>query len=117
MDTCRTARLTWPNYDLVRTNSLLSRSRRDVSRLTAVLTGHWLIGRHGIRLGIVRGSHCRSCGIPGEEETVEHLLCDCPALQNIRLRILGDHILDDLSVISRVGFGDLIRYLNRTRWV
>ena len=43
--TCKVAKHTWPVYNIVRTNALLNRSRRDVSRLVAVLTGHWKIAK------------------------------------------------------------------------
>ena len=117
ISTCRVTRQTWPKYDIKRTNCLLSRGRRNISRLTAVLTGHWKIGRHAERLGLQYNSCCRSCQTPGEEESVYHYLCDCEALCGSRYRTLGKHLLDEIAEISVIGLTDLVRFLDITGWV
>lgn len=116
-ETCRISRITWPEYNIHRTNSLISHDRGSISRLTAVLTGHWPIGNHARRLKIPYNDHCRACDDAEEEETVEHLLCSCPALMNRRLGTIGRPFLHNLTEVHKIDLGDLMRYLRLTDWI
>jgi len=46
------------------------------------------------------GNHedCRFCG--DEEETPEHLLCECDASSNIRTNLFGSSIINDKEISS-----------------
>lgn len=114
---CRVARQIWPSFDEGRTGQLLSNGRRDVSRLLAVITGHWALGRHASRLGLPFNGHCHSCGDREKEETIFHFLCECPALAVWRRTFLGDHVLSNLGELSRSTPRDLLGYLKATGWI
>ncbi|GBO99496.1 hypothetical protein EVAR_64292_1 [Eumeta japonica] len=117
LDTCRVARFLWPSYNEKRTMQLVALSRTDISRLLAVMTGHWLIGVHAGRLGLPFNHYCRSCKDRGKEETVFHLLCECPALAVRRRTFLGRHMFSDLGELSESRIGDLLKYLTATGWI
>ncbi|KAL7725308.1 hypothetical protein ACLKA6_012639 [Drosophila palustris] len=59
---------------------------------------------------------CRSCGDEEEMESVQHLLCDCPALQRRRNRFLGKPFFVDLGSLANVRLEDLAHFLDSTGW-
>jgi len=67
------------------TSELFKLSRTECGMLVRALTGHWLVSTHSGRLKAPKNDFCRSCRDEEEEETVEHLLCFCPALCRLRL--------------------------------
>ncbi|GBP01936.1 hypothetical protein EVAR_72528_1 [Eumeta japonica] len=87
---------------------LVALSRSDISRLLAVMTGHWLIGVHASRLGLPFNYYSCSCKDRGNEETVFHLLWECPALTVRRRPFLGRHMFSDLGELSESRIGDLL---------
>jgi len=89
ISTCHNSRLTWPNCNSKRTKTLLQCSREDISTLVNALTGHCLIGTHAVRLGLSNHDFCRSCKQIDEEESIEDLLCFCPAHNLKRFQTLG----------------------------
>ncbi|GBP00789.1 hypothetical protein EVAR_72925_1 [Eumeta japonica] len=96
---------------------LIARSRTDISRLLAVMTGHWLIGVHSGRLGLPFNHYYRSCKDRRKEETVFHFLCECPALAVRKKTFLGRYMFSNLSELSESRIGDLLRYLTATGWI
>jgi len=42
-------------------------------------------------LGIVPEPDCRKCGM--EEETAHHIMCECPAIKSIGVRLYGKPLL------------------------
>lgn len=117
LTTCAVSRQVWPCYNKNKTRELLSRTRRDIARVTAITTGHWPIGEHAARLGIPFNTFCRSCREVGAKETLTHFLCECPALARTRYRFLGSPFLGDLKDISKVNIHDIIQFLNATVWL
>ena len=77
----------WPLRLRKKTQTLLSLDRVSI-RLLVGITGHCMIGRMSERTGYPRNDLHRSCLDEEEEESVQHLLCDCPALQGSRLQCL-----------------------------
>jgi len=80
--------------------TLLGKSRKDIARLTATITGHWHIGTHAMKMGLPFDSHCRSCKNEHEPETPKHLLCHSPALGRGRLKFFGKHELKSLHEVG-----------------
>lgn len=117
LTTCRRPRLTWPAYDRSRSDQLVALPRGDIARAVAMCTGHWPVGRHAARLGIPHNDYCRSCKDGAEEETLEHYLCECPALAGRRFALLGGYVLEGLGDIAKVAMLDLVRYANTTGWI
>jgi len=114
ISTCQNSRLTWPNYNSKRTKTLLQCSREDISTLLNALTGHCLIGTHALRLGL--SNFCRSCKQIDEEESIEHLLCFCPAHNLKRFQTLGSYTLPNLAAIQDVSIQKLVYFLRRTKY-
>lgn len=98
---CRISRTLWPLPDPGRTKILLGFGKRTVGMLIGILTGHCAIGRMAVRWGYSREDYCRSCG-DEEEESVQHMLCDCPGLKERRLKCLGRRFFDDLDSLGNV---------------
>ena len=48
--------------------------------ILSVLTRHCLVAAHAQRLGTIDDDTCTKCMEQGVRETMEHLLCYCPAL-------------------------------------
>jgi len=116
ISTCHNSRLTWPNYNSKRTKALLQCSREDISTLLNALTGHCLIGTHALRLGLSNHDFCRSCKQIDEEESIEHLLCFCPAHNLKRFHTLGSYTLPNLEAIQGVRIQKLLCFLRRTKY-
>jgi len=57
-------------------NYFQSLSRKNIRRLTGVLTGHCFLNKHAHTIGLHNNPHCDKCG---EIESAEHFLCKCPA--------------------------------------
>ena len=88
---CRISRTLWPLPDPGRTKILHGFGKRTVGM--------------AVRWGYSREDYCRSCG--EEEESVQHMLCDCPGLKERRLKCLGRRFFDDLDSLGNVSLLDL----------
>ena len=106
---CKTARTLWPSIDFSKSRRLLGLSREKLRATVGVLSGHCLIAKHAKRLGLTASSECSRC-IGGEEDTIEHLVCDCPALSNRRLLHLGCRTLEELRELTLAKPGQLIKF-------
>jgi len=73
---CRISHQTWPVINNKKTTELLKLSR------------HWFVGAHAGRLKAPQNDFSGSCRDEEEVETVENLLCFCPALCRLRLKHL-----------------------------
>jgi len=104
ISTCHNSSFTWPNYNSKRTKTLLQCSREGISTLLNALTVHCLRGTYAHRLGLSNHDFCRSCKQRDEEESIEHLLCFCPA-----------HSLT-LSTILGVSIQKILCFLRRTKY-
>jgi len=49
-------------------------------------------------------------------ETVEYLLCFCPALCRLRLKHLRSHLIDDLTEISEINFKNISALIKSSGW-
>ncbi|KAL7726004.1 hypothetical protein ACLKA6_005752 [Drosophila palustris] len=113
---CLVSKALWPRYNPQRTAELLHFNKNRIRLLTGVLTGHCHIGRMAQRYGGPYQDFCRSCGDEEEMESVQHLLCDCPALQRRRKRFLGKPFFVDLGSLANVRLEDLAHFLDSTGW-
>lgn len=113
---CRITRTLWPNISQRRTKELLAFGKRQLATLTGVLTGHCAIGRMAARMNIPHEDYCRSCLDEDEEETVEHLLCNCTELQEYRLSFLGNRLFADLADLADVPLRNLYNFIDKTKW-
>lgn len=100
-------------YDHEKTKFLLALSRNECRILTGVITGHCLVGKHAKRMGLISDSNCRRCD-EGEEETIEHILCHCPALARARHSIMGQYNFENVRKVARMDIKILRHFAVRT---
>ena len=81
VESCFTARLTWPLMDRRRTNQLLGLGRDIISTMVAM-------GKYTERMGLPFNGFCRGCRTVKEQKTVLHFLCQCPSFARCRYRLL-----------------------------
>ena len=110
---CRVSRLMWRSYDLKATRYLLSLNRGDCRLLVSLITGHCWTAVLAKRAGLLASDDCRFCGVPGDRETVEHILCDCPGLSRSRANCLGAYSFRHLGELSEVGKSRLLAFAKR----
>jgi ribonuclease HI len=84
---CRQSKMFWPAPNKSRSEALAKFDRREFSDMIQLLTGHNHYGRHKNLLKEWESAECRLC--LEEEESSEHLLLNCPALNGARLRCMG----------------------------
>ena len=63
--------------------------REEQSLIFQLRTGHSKLNYHLNRINALKSAKCRNCPYPCE--TVEHVLFECPKLQQIRQRLLPPH--------------------------
>jgi ribonuclease HI len=90
--TARQSKLFWPQPNKIRSRALLEMSRKDFGLMIQLFSGHNYFNRHKNLLHETESAICRLC--LEEEESSEHLLCDCPALNELRFEVLGHHQTD-----------------------
>jgi len=113
---CRISHQTWPVISNKKTSELLKLSRTECGMLIWALTGHWLDGANAGRLKAPQNDFCRSCRDEEEVETVEHLLCFCPALCRLRLKHLRSPFIDDLTEISEINLKNISAFIKSSEW-
>jgi hypothetical protein len=78
---------------------LLSFNRTRSRVVTCLLTGQNTLRRHLYVMGLSNYPTCRKCGT--EEETSDHILCECQALASLRHAHLGSFYLDPKDIRKR----------------
>ncbi|XP_017465837.1 PREDICTED: uncharacterized protein LOC108358852 [Rhagoletis zephyria] len=107
--TCKTTKIMC-NSSKGNTHFLLTRSRRDCRTVVGLMTGHNLLASHASRMGISNSDACRKCREEGMSETLEHLLCFCPALARNRLSYLGASQFKGLEEVSKLDIKALLNF-------
>ena len=92
------------------TRYLLSLSRKNLRRMSGILTGHCFLNKHLHTIGLTNTPLCEKCG---DIETAEHFLCKCPAYISARAKSLGSYILPH-NIIWSLPPSYILDYLNRT---
>jgi hypothetical protein len=88
---CRQSRM-WlkkPNPGLTRYLLRLPRSKLRI--LVGLITGHCPLNKHMHNMGLIDEPICIACGM--EDESAFHLLCNCPSLISLRMRLFSKPIL------------------------
>jgi hypothetical protein len=85
----------------------LSFSKQNLRILTGLLTGHCTLRYHMGKLGL-SDSVCRLC--LEEEESPEHVMCNCEAVAVLKLKYLGRPLLS-LSEFQSTSFSDILRFI------
>lgn len=66
-------------------------NRVHLADMEGVLTEHYLMRTHAVRLRILPYASCQSCMEEGEVKTSAHFLLHCPAFERLRLTHFGSH--------------------------
>ncbi|XP_011169786.1 uncharacterized protein LOC105202805 [Solenopsis invicta] len=74
-------------YSLQRTRDVLSLDKRDLTTLIGLLSGHCQLKYHLNTIGKIEDDDCRF--FMETAETVEHIMCDCPAIGHLRQEFMG----------------------------
>jgi ribonuclease HI len=74
-----------PLRDMKRSRNLLGLNRVSAGRVTRIITGHCRLNYHLDKMGLVQDPLCRFCA--EDNETAEHVLCECPALARRREKV------------------------------
>jgi len=113
---CLISLQTWPVINNKKTSELLKLRRTECGILIRALTGHWLVGAHAGILIAPQNDFYRSCRDEEEEETVEHLLCFCPALCRLRLKHLRSPFIDDLTEVLEINLKNISAFIKSSGW-
>ena len=81
LNRCKITRQLWPRLNKKNTQLTLNLDKNSIRILVGVITGHCGIGNMAKRLWILANDYCRSCKDEEEIESITHLLCECPAIQ------------------------------------
>jgi len=76
---------------------ILLYGRKTLKVIVERITGHCRFRKHLHTLGIASEPDCRKCGM--EEETAHHIVCKCPAIKSIRVKLYGKPLLLPEEVI------------------
>ena len=96
-----------PTYK--RSKDLVNCSRLEARRMTGILTGHTNLNGHLQTIGVISNDKCSFCG--QERETSRHILCECPALVQCRMKHLGEPMLE-ASTVPDKSVARIIRFLD-----
>ena len=85
-------------------------SKPLIRLLTGFLSGHHTVKWHLHKMGLSSDNECRLC--LEDEETTEHLLCECPALCSLRMEHLQERTIPP-STISSLPLRILVTFVER----
>ena len=97
-----------------RTSFLLKKNRHELRLLTAYLTGHGPFKCHLKKMKLTVDATCRFCN--GDDETDEHILCECEALAYKRQQILGLGF-PSISEYNEVDLEKLLNFLKNINFI
>ena len=92
------------------TKYFLSLKKKNLKRLTDILTGHCSLNNHLHVMGLNDSPYCDKCG---DLESAEHFLCSCPAFIKARAKFLGSFIIQ-YDTIWSIHPKYILKYINGT---
>lgn len=95
----------------------MSLDKWNCKNLVGILTEHCLLREHAHRIGLVRSDMCAHCMIEGTTESVEHILCNCPALSIRRHARLEMYFLDDLKCVADISLHRLRSFTKQVKFL
>lgn len=111
---CKLAKelLQYPDSETAK--KFMTMNRQNLRTATGILTGHCHLRKHLHRMGLSDTPLCRGC--EQEDETVEHILCECPTLSQIRYFLFGEYRLTQANM-RELPSGDVITYFKQVGWL
>ena len=96
---CRQSKMHWAAPDRYASVALLHLTREEIGATIQILSGHNFFNYHREKLGKVESSLCRLCGADTDEtESSDHLLRECPRLNETRFEALGQFQIPETNV-------------------
>ena len=92
---CRVSKLFWPDIDSSRSKKLYYQSRNRLRSFIGIFTGHCMLGKHAKNMRLTDTDECRFCEGFDSVESIEHIFCECPALDRSRWLNLGQTKIDN----------------------
>jgi ribonuclease HI len=111
---CSLARELLHYPDQAAAKKFIMMTRQNLRFVTGILTGHCQLNKHLHRMGVSDTPLCRGC--KQEDETMEHVLCDCPALSSTRKAAFDEFWLTPAN-IREAPLGDVINYVRNVGWL
>jgi ribonuclease HI len=101
------------DYNARRSKDILNLHRNQIHLVTGMLTGHYPLRGRLHRMRLIEEDICRFCN--EEEETAEHILCNCFALVRLRLKYFTKTNIGptDHYFIRSIPIRILVKYLER----
>jgi hypothetical protein len=97
-------------YDPKLATKIINLNRKDLRYVTGVLTGHACHNRFLFAINKSIYETCRFCH--EEDETMYHVINECPALISARRQIFYKEITDS-NDISKANYGTILRFIRR----
>ena len=99
----------FPAPDSKKACELLGLDRRDLTRLTGIITGHGVLGYHQSLINPEIDPKCRFCS--QDNETAFHMLTSCPLFIHCRAECMGWYVVQN---ISRWTVAGLLKFIKIT---
>lgn len=109
-DDCVTSRFLWPQLQKKKTAEMLDYGKAAIQKIVAVITGHCTVGSRLMKMGKRTDELCTECN--EEEETIEHLMCYCPALVPKRIQCMGSETLECLGEAADLDIRNLHQFVS-----
>ena len=110
---CRQTKMMLPVTNSNFWKQLSFQPRKMMNMITQLYTGHSVLRRHLHLMAIEDGNGCEQCD-EGQEETVEHFLCHCPAFARNRRIALG-YISLSKNDLPRFSLKKILKFVKSTR--
>lgn len=110
LDTCRQTKLYLKEPSIKVSKYLLDHSKQNCSILVRALTGHCKLNYHMATVRLAESFSCDSCN--AEYETPYHLICSCSAFAQLRFRIFGYHVIDEVH-FGELNLKDVLSFITK----
>ena len=94
-------------------NKILELGRVDLKIITGYLTGHCKLRYHLKKIGLSNTPICRFCEM--DDETPEHILCECPTLCRRRLFYFGEDTIAPYKFWGSINLSKVITFIKSLR--
>lgn len=110
LESCRQTKLYLNEPSPVVSKYLIHLSKQNCSIVVKALTGHCRLNYHMANMQQVESSLCDSC--ESDYQTSYHLICNCPAVAQLRYRIFGKHLLSEIE-FKQLNLKDILLFLSQ----
>ena len=93
-------------------NNSYGRNRKMYRIATQLITGHCVLNKHLFTIHRAASKTCPDCN--EQEETVSHLLGQCPAKSMDRHQYFGDYYMPISEIFKRIHITNIVSYANNT---